>query len=126
MTFGKFSLRLAAFSGVIALAMQLVFTNTRFVLPDLWWVFVFFVVLTLIIYYISVYSLKMSVKNSMTLILGSMMFRLFSSLAYLISYLVITGSKDIPFVTGFMALYILFQVFEIYHLLANLRHDLKK
>lgn len=126
MTFGKFTLRLAAFSGVLAVALQLIFTYTELLPKALWWAFGFMVLVTLMIYYISTYSLKMSVKNSMSLIFGSMGFRLFSSLIFVISYLVITGERDIPYVVGFMLLYLLFQVFEIYHLVANLRPDLKK
>ena len=126
MTFGKFSLRLAAFAGVVAVLLQLIFTYTDLLPTSLWWAYAFMVVLTLVIYYISVFSLKMSVKNSMSLIFGSMGFRLFSSLIFVISYLVITGERDIPYVVGFMCLFLLFQVFEIYHLVANLRPDLKK
>lgn len=126
MNFGKFTLRLAAFSGIIAVALQLIFMYSTLLPASLWWAFGFMVLLTLVIYYISSFSLKMNVKNSMSLILGSMFFRLFSSLIFVISYLVITGSRDIPYVVGFMLLYLLFQVFEIYHLVANLRPDLKK
>ncbi|HCS21613.1 MAG TPA: hypothetical protein DIW47_13830 [Bacteroidetes bacterium] len=126
MTFGKFTLRLAAFSALLAVILQLIFTNTSLLPKVLWWAFGYMVVITLIIYYISVFSLKMNVKNSMSLILGSMFFRLFSSLLFLIIYMVITGSRDIPYVVGFMCLYLLFQVFEIYHLLVNLRPDLKE
>ena len=126
MTFGKFTLRLAAFSGIIAVALQLIFSKTDLLPSSLWWAFGFMIVITLTIYYISVFSLKMNVKNSMSLIFGSMFFRLFSSLIFVISYLVITGSRDIPYVVGFMLLYLLFQVFEIYHLVVNLRPDLKK
>jgi len=126
MTFGKFTLRLAAFSGIIAVALQLSFSQTDLLPTSLWWAFGFMVLITLIIYYISAFSLKMNVKNSMSLILGSMFFRLFSSLIFVISYLVITGSRDIPYVVGFMLLYLLFQVFEIYHLVANLRPEIKK
>lgn len=126
MTFGKFTLRLAAFSAFLALILQLIFTNTSLLPQSLWWAFAFMVVITLIIYYISVFSLKMNVKNSMSLIFGSMFFRLFSSLIFLITYMVFTGSRDIPYVVGFMCLYLLFQVFEIYHLVVNLRPDLKE
>ncbi|MHB1277192.1 MAG: hypothetical protein ACYC1Q_02225 [Bacteroidia bacterium] len=126
MTFGKFTLRLAAFSAFLALVLQLIFTNTSLLPVTLWWAYAFMVVITLIIYYISVFSLKMNVKNSMSLIFGSMFFRLFTSLIFLISYLVFTGSRDIPYVVGFMCLYLLFQVFEIYHLVVNLRPDLKE
>lgn len=126
MTFGKFTLRLAAFSAFLALILQLIFTNTGLLPTTLWWAYGFMVVITLIIYYVSVFSLKMNVKNSMSLILGSMFFRLFSSLIFLITYMVFTGSRDIPYVVGFMCLYLLFQVFEIYHLLVNLRPDLKE
>jgi len=126
MNFGKFSLRLAAFSGVVALALQGVLMYTTWLEPNIWGAFAFFVILTLVIFAISTRALKMNVKNSMTLIFGAMFFRLFLSLIFLIGYLVISGKKDIPFAVGFMALYLLFQVFEIYHLVANLRPDLKK
>ena len=126
MSFGKFTLRLAAFSAVIAVLLQLIFHYTEWLPVSLWYAYAFLVVLTLAIYYLSVFSLKMSVKNSMSLIFGAMFFRLFSSLIFVIGYLVITGSRDISYVVGFMVLYLLFQVFEIYHLVANLRPDFKQ
>ena len=126
MTFGKFSLRLAAFSGLVAVLLQLIFQSTDWLPNSLWWVFVFMVLLTLVIYAVSLRALSMNVKNSMSIIFGSMFFRMFSSLIFLISYLVINDLKDIPYVVGFMCLYLLFQVFEIYHLVTNLRTDLNK
>lgn len=126
MTFGKFTLRLAAFSAFVALILQLIFSYTTLLPNTLWWAYAYMVVLTVIVYYISVIALKMNVKNSMSLIFGSMFFRLFTSLIFVIFYLVFTGSRDIPYVVGFMCLYLLFQVFEIYHLVINLRPDLKE
>lgn len=126
MTFGKFSIRLAAFSAVIAVLLQLVFQFTDWLPLSLWWVYAFMVVLTLAIYAVSLRALSMNIKNSMSIIFGSMFFRMFASLIFLISYLVINDLKDIPYVVGFMCLYLLFQVFEIYHLVTNLRTDLNK
>lgn len=126
MTFGKFTLRLSAYSLVIAIALKLVLMKTDWVNSDIWFAYAFFIVLTLVIYYLSNFSLKMSVKNSMSIIFGSMFFRLFSSLIYIILYLLYTGNKDIPFTVAFMILFLLFQVFEIYHIVANLRPDSKK
>lgn len=126
MTFGKFSIRLAAFSAVIAVLLQLLFQFTDWLPLSLWWVYAFMVVLTLAIYAVSLRALSMNIKNSMSIIFGSMFFRMFASLIFLISYLVINDLKDIPYVVGFMCLYLLFQVFEIYHLVTNLRTDLNK
>lgn len=126
MTFGKFSIRLAAFSAVIAVLLQLIFQFTEWLPVSLWWVYAFMVVLTLAIYAVSLRALSMNIKNSMSIIFGSMFFRMFASLIFLISYLVINDLKDIPYVVGFMCLYLLFQVFEIYHLVTNLRTDLNK
>jgi hypothetical protein len=126
MTLGKFSLRLVAFSLLVAVVLQVIFTYTRLLPTSLWWALVFMAVLTVLIYAVSLRALKMSVRNSMSIILGSMFFRMISSLCFLIFYLVINDSKDISYVIGFMLLYLLFQVFEIYHLVTNLRTDLNK
>ncbi len=126
MTFGKFSLRLAAFSLLVAVLIQVLLMQTTLLIPAIWGAFGFFVVLTLVLYYISIFSLKMSVKNSMSIIFGAMGFRLFASLIYIVAYTLYTGEKDIPFTISFMLLFLLFQVFEIYHIVANLRPDSKK
>lgn len=126
MTFGKFSLRLAAFSLLVAVLIQVLLLKTTLLIPAIWGAFGFFVVLTLVLYYISIFSLKMSVKNSMSIIFGAMGFRLFASLIYIVAYTLYTGEKDIPFTISFMLLFLLFQVFEIYHIVANLRPDSKK
>jgi hypothetical protein len=125
MSFGKFTMRLAAFSAVIALVIKLVQTFYG-LLPDaVWGAYVFFILLTLLIYKLTEMSLKMSVKNSMSITLGAMFFRLFSSFIYLVIYMIINEQRDIPFVAAFMILYLLFTVFEIYHIVANLRPDSK-
>lgn len=126
MTFGKFSLRLAAFSLLVAVLIEVLLLKTTLLIPAIWGAFGFFVVLTLVLYYISIFSLKMSVKNSMSIIFGAMGFRLFASLIYIVAYTLYTGEKDIPFTISFMLLFLLFQVFEIYHIVANLRPDSKK
>ncbi|TNE82142.1 MAG: hypothetical protein EP332_01235 [Bacteroidetes bacterium] len=126
MTFGKFSLRLAAFSLLVAVLIQVLLMKTTLLIPAIWGAYAFFVVLTLVLYYISTFSLKMSVKNSMSIIFGAMGFRLFASLIYIVAYTLYTGEKDIPFTISFMLLFLLFQVFEIYHIVANLRPDSKK
>lgn len=124
---GKFILRLAGFSLLIAIALQLLLSTKSWFSTDVWGAFTFFVLLTLVIHLLSVRALAMSsVKNSMSIIFGTLFFRLFASFGYLIIYLVVTGKKDVPYTVTFLILYLLFTIFEIYHLVTNLRPDSKK
>lgn len=124
---GKFILRLAGFSLLIAIVLQLLLSTKSWFSTDVWGAFTFFVLLTLVIHLLSVRALAMSsVKNSMSIIFGTLFFRLFASFGYLIIYLVVTGKKDVPYTITFLILYLLFTIFEIYHLVTNLRPDSKK
>jgi len=126
MKLGTFLLRLLAFTALLAIILHFAFVKPERLSPAIWGVVGFFAALSLILYILSLRSLRMSVKNSMSIILGTLVFRLFASLAYLVTYVMVTGNRDPLFIGTFLILYLLFTVFEIYHLVANLRPDSKK
>lgn len=125
MTLGKFYLRLAAFSALMAVFIKSAQLYFYSVTNDIWLAYAFLVILTLAIYTLSARSLRMSIKNSMSIILGGMMFRMLITLFYIIIYW-FSVNKDFRFIGAFLCLYLFFTVFEIYHLVANLRPDSKK
>jgi hypothetical protein len=126
MTLSKFSLRLLAFSALVAGILYVFFTRKGILDAAVWGALIFFVILTFSLYAMSLRALRMSVKNSMSIILGTLVFRLFASLAYLITYIMVSGSRKPSFIIAFLILYLLYTVFEIYHLVVNLRPDSKK
>ncbi len=88
---------------------------------------IFYTLLTALIYFISEFATKRSsAKNSLTIIMGTLVFRLLASIFALVIYYVFFGKPSILFVSGFFVLYLLFTVFEIYHLVTNLRPDSKQ
>ncbi len=91
-----------------------------------WGGLVFFYIGNLMVYMLAIQAFKVNPKSFLRIIYLSMGTRLFLSLAYLITCLVLSGETSIRFVMVFFILYLLFTVFEIYCLVINLRPDFKK
>lgn len=121
----QFLIRLAAFSGFTAIVVRLVQMYWLPIPSNIWFGLLFFVLLNTVIYLLSVRSLRMNTKNSMTIILSAMMFRMMMTLIYVIIYW-FSVAKDFYFLGSFLFLYVLFTIFEIYHLVTNLRPDSKQ
>lgn len=84
---------------------------------------VFFALLSWGIFRLSISSLKASVKTFNTVVLGSMLIRMFFSIFFIAINLIINHVKDKAFILSFMGLYLIFSLFEIFHLVFKLRAE---
>jgi len=122
----SFFIRLLAYalllSGIIYALQQ--YTT---ILPDgTWVVFGFFFTVSFIIFVLSYFVLKTSPATSIKLLIITLMIRLFLSFGFFVIYVSATGNTSVSFAVIFIILYLLFTVFENYHLVINLRPDSKK
>lgn len=128
MEFKKILTKLVAFTIIVA---ALIYGVQHFfpdVLKDnmIWAAFGFYTALTFVILWMAREGLKGSNKSFLKVVYGGMMMRLFFSIFFLVIYLIFNEVRDKPFIVGFLILYLLFTIFEIYTLVANLRPDLKQ
>lgn len=91
----------------------------------IWDIIIFYALLTVLTGLVSIYFLKKDKLNSVSIILGSAVFRLLVSLAFVLVALW-GGDKNILwFVINFFTIYLLYLLFDIYSLITNLRLHLK-
>jgi hypothetical protein len=64
-------------------------------------------------------------QNFVLFVIGSISFRLLTSLLVAITYLVAIGEENTSFIMTFFALYLLFLGFELFTLMTNLRSNSK-
>jgi hypothetical protein len=122
----RFFLRLVLFALLLAVAIYLLQQYTTIIPAGTWGVFAFFFIISTFIYLLSKFILQASPSKALTLLLGTLLLRLFLSFGYFAIYVSFTGNYSISFAAVFMILYLLFTVFENYHLVINLRPDSKK
>lgn len=122
----RFFIRLIAYALLLAVAIYALQQYTTVLPNGTWGVFGFFFVVSLLIFLLSNFTLKASPSATLKLLLGTLMLRLFLSFGYFALYVSFTGDYSISFAATFMILYLLFTVFENYHLVINLRPDSKK
>ncbi len=97
----------------------------RWIHEKIWAIFIFYVILTALTGVVSIHFLKKDKLNSVSIILGSAVFRLLVSLAFVLVALW-GGDKNILwFVINFFTIYLLYLLFDIYSLITNLRLHLK-
>ncbi|KEO73064.1 hypothetical protein EL17_15765 [Anditalea andensis] len=87
----------------------------------IWNMLLFFSLLAFIIGYLSQLILKKGKENFVYVILGGNIFRFIFSLGYILVFLFIGLDNIILFVTNFFIIYLLYLLFDIYGLMANLR-----
>ncbi|WP_225870851.1 hypothetical protein [Pedobacter cryophilus] len=102
------------------------FSATTILIPHFWLVFTFMAAITLIIYFLSVLGIKKGGEYQSFILLGGIVIRLLASMAFVLIYLLKVKVNGILFIGNFFSIYFLFTVFEIYCLLRNLRHQIKK
>lgn len=128
MKFKHILIKLLAFTFIVAAIIY----GVQYFFPDvlkdntIWYAFGFYVALTLVILWMAREGLKGSNKSFLKVVYGGMMMRLFFSILFLVIYLIFNEVRDKPFIIGFLILYLLFTMFEIYTLVVNLRPDLKQ
>lgn len=122
----RFFTRLLAYSLVLALVIVLLQEYTTIIPAGTWGVFAFFAAISFFIFVLSKFILRASPALSLKLLLVTLFIRLFLSFGYFVIYVSASGNNSISFAAVFMILYLLFTVFENYHLVINLRPDSKK
>lgn len=122
----RFFIRLLAYAVLLGIIIYALQKYTTLIPNGTWAVFGFFFAVSFLIFLLSHFVLKTSPATSIRLLLITLMIRLFLSFGFFVLYVSITGNNSISFAVIFMILYLLFTVFENYHLVINLRPDSKK
>jgi len=95
-------------------------------IPNFWIVFAFMAIITLIVYGVSFIGIKFGGDHQAFIMLAAIVIRLLLSMFFVLFYLSKIKVDGLLFVANFFSIYFLFTVFEIYCLLRNLRHQIKK
>ncbi len=101
-------------------------TSVPILIPHFWIVFIFMASITLLVYFLSILGIKKGGDYQSFIILGGVVIRLLASMTMALIYIINIKVSSILFITNFFSIYLLFTVFEIYCLLCNLRHQIKK
>lgn len=112
------------FTALILLVLQ------AFVLEDIHNAWPFMVIFYFLQSAILLFVLKLIVsgnhQNFVFFVIGSISFRLLTSLIAAIAYLLLIGHQKTGFIILFFALYLLFLGFELFALMSNLRSNFEK
>ncbi len=124
----NFLRNLTIFSALIALitGALLYFTANQLVHTHIWYIYVFFVVITAATFYISRLGVSYDNDNFQLYYFASMGFRMLLSIGVIFIYVFLFSEGELQFVLNFFVLYFLFTGFEIYSLLSNFAPQLKK
>ena len=122
----RFIIRLVLYALLLAAGIYILQQYTTLIPKGTWGVYAFFLSVSLLIFLLSKLILKNTAQAALKLLLGTLMLRLFLSFGYFVLYVTYTGDYTVKFALVFMILYLLFTVFENYHLVTNLRPDSKK
>jgi hypothetical protein len=124
----NFFRNLLIFTGVVSIGIGLLshYTGIALVHPLIWYILLFFVVVTALAYYVSRLGVSYDPDNFQLYYFGSMGFRMILSIAVIFIYVFMYSENELQFVFNFFVLYFLFTGFEIYSLLANFAPHLKK
>lgn len=99
--------------------------NPPFIHNNIWWIILFYALLSLGTGNISEKLLSKKKYNSVTILIGGVVFRLLASLAFVFVILYLGDENILWFVVNFFAVYLLYLLFDIYGLITNLRLHLK-
>ncbi|MES2651759.1 MAG: hypothetical protein V4663_08460 [Bacteroidota bacterium] len=117
-----FTLLLAA----VATALPYLFPDTPLLIDKFWVVFSFMVGITFIAYMVAYLGIKRKPEMGVMAIMASIALKMLFCMAFVLVYVLNTAVSSLLFVLNFFSLYFLFSGFEIYALLCNLRHSIKK
>lgn len=95
-------------------------------IPKYWVVFGFMAGIAVVVYVLSWYGIRNGGEGQVLMTMGGIVIRLLFSMLLAVFYLNTFKVDPIIFVVNFFSAYFLFTVFEIYCLLVNLRHQIKK
>ena len=126
MTISRFLIYFVLFN--IALAAvpwicQTYYPGQNILVPNFWRLFILFSILTLVIYLVASWRMKISSKASAQAILGSITIKLLIYMIIALVYISNNTVEPVKFVLNFFYLYFFHTVFEIYCFLCNLRNQ---
>ncbi len=82
--------------------------------------------ITFIAYMVAYLGIKRKPEMGVMAIMASIALKMLFCMAFVLVYVLNTAVSSLLFVLNFFSLYFLFSGFEIYALLCNLRHSIKK
>lgn len=106
--------------------LQDIFSFSHFFIPKFWVIFWVMAGITLIVYLVSWFVIKSGGDHQVFTVLGTIVIRLLISMIIVLFYLNQFRVEPVLFVVNFFSVYFLFTTFEIYCLLLNLRHQIRK
>ncbi len=125
----RFTVYYALYGGVlalIALAIQYGFPDKEWLMPRFWLVFIFLFFLTFIAYGISYLGIKKGGQNGITAILGGIILKLVFAMLLAAVLAVKLSVNQVVFALNYFSLYLSLTLFEVIHLLRNLRDQNNK
>ncbi|ADY53057.1 hypothetical protein Pedsa_2512 [Pseudopedobacter saltans DSM 12145] len=110
----------------VSLLLMYPFNLITYFIPKYWVIFGFMAGIAIVVYLVSWYGIKNGGEGQVLMSMGGIVIRLLLSMLLAVFYLNKFKVDPIIFVINFFSAYFLFTVFEIYCLLVNLRHQIKK
>ena len=95
-------------------------------IPYFWLVYGYMASITVLVYGVSIIGIKMGGDHQSAILLSAIVLRLLLTLCFILFYIVKIRVDAVLFIVNFFSIYLFFTVFEIYCLLCNLRHQIKK
>jgi uncharacterized membrane protein HdeD (DUF308 family) len=110
----------------IIVALPYIFPTVNLFISKFWVVFGFIAGITFIAYIVAYLGIKRNPEVGVMAMMASIAVKMLFSMAFVLIYVLKTPVSSLLFVLDFFSLYFLFSGFEIYALLCNLRHSIKK
>ena len=82
--------------------------------------------ITLLVYGLAEIGIKKGGDHQSAILLSTIVLRLLLTLCFILVYIIKVRVNAVLFMVNFFSVYLLFTAFEIYCLLCNLRHQIKK
>lgn len=115
-----------AFVAGVCVGLPFLFPNSELFIQKFWVVFCFVSGITLIALVVALIGIQRKPDVGVMAIMGSIVVKLLFTMAFLLVYILKIPVNGNVFLVNFFSLYFLFSGFEIYALLRNLRHPIKK
>lgn len=112
--------------GVAAYLLSSLFPGVFVLARKFWVVLGFLSGITFIAYVVAHLGIKRNPETGVMAIMASIALKMIFSMAFVLIYSLNNKENGVVFVLNFFSLYLLFSFFEIYCLLRNLRHQIKK
>jgi hypothetical protein len=118
----RFIKNLLIFSAILSAISYIVFAFAipQYYLPVYPYLFVFFVVSTILVHALLTKAGKHKASRFSTIFMGSVSAKLFLYILFIIIYILVDKSTAVPFLVSFLILYFLFTFFETAYLLKDL------